>query len=98
VGSLSICRDAATPAEAEQITACFAAMPTLETPPTLWTLAASLGQECRRMKLPIGAHEHIPAAIAFHHDADIVTFNEDYRRLAAISTLQVRIIPWTGAD
>ena len=73
----------ATPTEAEQMTARFAAMPTLATPPNLWTLAASLGQECRRTKLPIGAHELLLAAIALHHDAEIVTFNEDYRRVAA---------------
>jgi predicted nucleic acid-binding protein len=82
----------ASPTEAEQMTARFAATPMLLAPPNLWTLAASLGQECRRTKLPIGAHELLLAAIAIHHDAEIVTFNEDYRRVAAISTLRVRLI------
>jgi predicted nucleic acid-binding protein len=66
-----------TPTETEQMTARFAAMPTLATPPNLWTLAAKLGQESLRRKLAIGAHELLVAAVALHHDAEIVTFNED---------------------
>jgi predicted nucleic acid-binding protein len=82
----------ATPAEAEQIEARFATMPLLATPPNLWTLAAKLGQECRRRKIAIGEHKLLVAAIAICHDAEIVTFDEDYSTLGAFSTLRVRAV------
>ena len=39
------------------MTARFAAIPTLATPPNLWTLAAKVGREFRRMKSGMGGEQ-----------------------------------------
>jgi predicted nucleic acid-binding protein len=82
----------ATPAEAKQLTQQFQTMPTLATPPSLWSQAAELGQACRQKNLTVGSLDLLIATIALHHAAEVVTFDEDFRRIAGVSKLRVKVL------
>jgi predicted nucleic acid-binding protein len=81
-----------TPAEAKQLTQQFQTMPTLATPPLLWSQAAQLGQACRQKNLTVGSLDLLIATIALHHAAEVVTFDEDFRRIAGVSKLRVKVL------
>jgi len=82
----------ATATEAAQLTQQFQTMPLLATPQGLWTEAAKLGQACRQKNLAVSSLDLLIATIALHHAAEVVTFDDDIRRIASVSKLQVKFL------
>jgi hypothetical protein len=82
----------ASSAEAAQIGRRFQTMPLLPTPPDLWIKAALLGQACRRKGATVIALDLLIAAVAIHHGAEVVTFDNDFQHIARVSSLQVRLL------
>jgi predicted nucleic acid-binding protein len=82
----------ATAAEARQLTQQFHTLPMLATPPQLWSDAAGLGQACRHKGLTVNSLDLLIATIALHHGAEVNTFDEDYQRIAGVSTLRVKVL------
>ena len=62
------------------------------TPPSLWTEAAKLGQACRQKGITINSLDLLISAIAIHHDAEIITFDDDFQKVASVSRLQVKLL------
>jgi predicted nucleic acid-binding protein len=84
----------ATDDEAEQLQAQFSTMVTLPTPPTLWRDAAVLGQSCRRRGFTAGSLDLLVASTAIYHDAELVTFDTDFERIAEVTNLRVKRLQW----
>ncbi len=82
----------ATAAEAKQLTQQFQTLPMLATPPLLWTQAAELGQACRKKNITINSLDLLIAMIALHHGAEVVTFDDDFQKIAGVSNLQVKFL------
>ncbi len=82
----------ATAAEARQLTQQFQTLPMLATPPLLWTEAAKLGQACRRKNITVNSLDLLIAAIALHHGAEVVTFDDDFQKIASVSNLQMKLL------
>jgi predicted nucleic acid-binding protein len=82
----------ATPTEAKQLTQQFQTLPMLSTPPRLWTLAAELGQACRQKNVTVNSLDLLIATIALHHGAEVVTFDDDFQKIASISKLQTKLL------
>lgn len=82
----------ATAQESQQLRAQFQLLPVLATPADLWTRAAELGQDCRNNGITVGAIDLLIAYVAIHHAAELVTFDDDFQKIASISTLQVKVL------
>lgn len=82
----------ATDAETIQLTRYFETLPILASPANLWASGAELGRACRRKGLTAGSIDLLIAAIAIHHDAELVTFDADFARIAEISKLRVKVL------
>ena|SRR5580704_8304946 len=82
----------ATVAEAKQLNKQFQTLPMLATPPLLWTQAAELGQTCRQKNISVGSLDLLIATIALRHGADVVTFDDDFQKIASVSNLQVKLL------
>jgi predicted nucleic acid-binding protein len=82
----------ATPAEAKQLTQQFQTLPMLATPPTLWSNAADLGQACRQKNITVHSLDLLIATIAVHYGAEMVTFDDDFQKIASVSKLQVKLL------
>jgi predicted nucleic acid-binding protein len=82
----------ATAAEAKQLTQQLQTMPTLSTPPLLWPEAADLGQACRQKNVTVNSLDLLIATIAIHHGAEVVTFDDDFQKIAGVSKLQVKLL------
>jgi predicted nucleic acid-binding protein len=82
----------ATAAEAKQLSQQFQTLPMLATPPLLWTQAAQLGQACRAKNVTVNSLDLLIATIALHHDAEVVTFDDDFQKIASVSKLQVKFL------
>jgi len=82
----------ATAAEAKQLTQQFQTLPLLTTPPLLWTEAVGLGQACRQKNITVGSLDLLIATIALHHVAEVVTFDDDFQKIASVSNLQVKLL------
>ena len=82
----------ATPAEAQLIYREIQILPILDTPRNLWTEAARLGQACRQKHFTMGAVDLLVATVAIHHGAEVITFDEDFQRIAGVSSLCVRLL------
>jgi predicted nucleic acid-binding protein len=82
----------ATPGERQPIQAQFDTLPCLDTPTDLWSAAATLGQQCRDQGVTPGSLDLLIAALALRHDAEIVTFDSDYRDIARVVPLHVRLL------
>jgi predicted nucleic acid-binding protein len=78
--------------ERPQIEAQFSTLPVLHTPPQLWRDATRLGQTCREHGLTAGSMDLLIAALAIHHRAELVTFDNGYEPIASISSLQLRLL------
>jgi predicted nucleic acid-binding protein len=74
----------------------FEALPMLSTPASLWTQAAELGQACRDRGHTAGSLDLLIASVALAHQADIVTFDEDFQEIAAASGLKVKLLQRPG--
>ena len=82
----------ATPPEARQLTRQFQTLPLLAVPADLWSAAAMLGQQCRQRGLTIGSLDLLIATIALHHNATLITFDDDFQQVSAISKLKVKLL------
>lgn len=82
----------ATPAEARQLSQQFQTLPTLATPPTLWSYAAKIGQACRLKGFSVKSLDLLIASLAIHHDAEVVTFDDDFQRIASVSSLPLKLL------
>ena len=54
----------------------------LPLPDGFWEKATQLGQKCRDAGFTVGAFDLMIAAVALHHDAEVVTFDSDYALIA----------------
>jgi hypothetical protein len=86
----------ATPSEAKLLTQQFQTLPLLATPPHLWSEATQLGQACRQRNLTINTLDLVIATIALHHSAEVVTFDDDFQRIAGVSSLEVKLLTRPG--
>ncbi len=82
----------ATPVEAKQLTQQFQTLPMLATPRLLWSQAAELGQACRQKNITVPSLDLLIAAIAIHHGAEVVAFDDDFQKIAVVSKLQVKLL------
>lgn len=82
----------ATPAEAKQLTQQFQTLPMFATPPALWSDAACLGQACRQKNITVHSLDLLIGAIALHYGAEVVTFDDDFQKIAGVSKLQVKLL------
>jgi len=82
----------ATPKESKQLVRQFQTLPVLSTPAALWTRAAELGQACRSRGHTAGSLDLLIASVALSHQAVIITFDEDFQKIAAVSDLQVKLL------
>lgn len=82
----------ATAKESGQLEQQFRTFPVLATPADLWIRAADLGQACRQKGHSIGTLDLLIATVALAHEAMIITFNEDFQRIAAVAGLQVKLL------
>jgi predicted nucleic acid-binding protein len=80
----------ATDAEAEQLMRYFSTMLLLASPDDLWSRGVELGRACRRSGLTVGSLDLLIAAVAQHHDAEIVTFDANFEQITSVSALRVR--------
>ena len=70
----------------------FQTFPVLATPANLWLRATDLGRACRQKGHSIGALDLLIAAVALAHAAAVLTFDEDFRRIASVAGLQVKLL------
>jgi len=82
----------ATPAEKKHLDIHLATFPLLPTPGTLWRDAAALGRRCRAKGATPGSLDLLIAALALHHDAELVTFDADFSGIAQASPLRVQLL------
>jgi predicted nucleic acid-binding protein len=82
----------ATAAEAKQLAQLFQTMPMLPTPPNLWTEAAALGQACRQNGITANSLDLLISVIAIQGGAEIVTFDDDFQRIASAAPLNLRLL------
>lgn len=82
----------AAPRERPLIERHFASMPMLPTPVTLWSEATRLGQDCTDAGLRVGALDLLIATVCLHHAASLVSFDDDFARMARLCRLQARVL------
>jgi len=82
----------ATPKESRQLKQHFQTFPTLATPEALWSSAAELGQACREKGFTVGGLDLLIASVAVAHQALLITFDEDFQKIAMSSELQVKLL------
>ena len=80
---------AARPEEARLLEAQFNTLPLLPTPADLWQQAIGLGQACRRMGPTVLSLDRLMAAVALHHNAELVSFDTDFEAMASVSALRL---------
>lgn len=78
--------------EISHIQAQFQTLPMLDTPADLWSKSAKLGQNCRKKGIDAGAMDLLISTVAIHHDAELITFDADFERIAAIGDLRVKLL------
>lgn len=82
----------APPDQRERISRYFATFPLLETPRDLWPAATRLGQRCCATGFSPRPLDLLIAQVCVHYDAELVTFDSDFSRIADASLLKVRVI------
>ncbi|MCE9529047.1 MAG: PIN domain nuclease [Planctomycetales bacterium] len=82
----------ATPQESRQLTRQFQTLPLLAVPANLWSTAATLGQHCRQKGIAVQSVDLLIAIIAEHHGATLITLDDDFQKIAAVSKLQVKVL------
>ncbi len=80
----------ASPAESKQLEEHFLTFPILATPADLWMQACKLGQACQQKNIMVGSFDLLIATIAIHHDAELISFDDDFLKIASISPLKVK--------
>ena len=83
---------AARPEEARLLEAQFNTLPLLATPADLWQQAIELGQACRRIGRTVLSLDLLVAAVALHHNAELVSFDADFEAIASVSSLRFKLL------
>ena len=87
---------AARPEEARLLEAQFDTLPMLPTPADLWQQAINLGQACRQIGRTVFRLDLLIAAVALHHNAELVSFDADFEAIASVSGLRLNRLPRPG--
>ena len=82
----------ATDVEARQLTEHFQTLPLLASPVDLWSSGVELGRACRRVGHTAGSIDLLIAVIAIHHQAELVTFDNDFQKIASVSDLRIKLL------
>lgn len=82
----------AAKAERVKIHQQFSTLPLLPTPSKLWRDATSLGDKCHEKGINAGSLDLLIAAIAIHHDAELITFDAGFGMIASVSALKVNVL------
>lgn len=82
----------ASPSEAKGIRQQFQTIPILSTHASVWNDAIALGQACKSKNLTVNSFDLIIAAVAIHHNAEVVTFDGDFVDIASVSQLNVKLL------
>lgn len=82
----------ATTGESRQLAQQFQTFPVFATPGDLWARAAELGQACRKRGINPGSLDLLIASVVLHHQATLVTFDEDFTKIATASDLRVKLL------
>ena len=80
----------ARPQDARLLESQFATLPCLATPADLWQRAITLGQACRQVGRAVLSLDLLVAAVALHHNAELVSFDTDFEAIAAVSELRLK--------
>ncbi len=75
--------------EVRLLTQQFETVPLLSTPAGLWSSGVQLGRACRRKGFNIGSIDLLIAVVAIYHNAEIITFDDDFEQIATVSALRV---------
>jgi predicted nucleic acid-binding protein len=87
---------AARPEEARLLEAQFDTLPMLPTPGDLWQQAINLGQACRQIGRTVLSLDLLIAAVALHHNAELVSFDADFDAIASVSALRLNRLTRPG--
>lgn len=82
----------ANPTERKRLMSFFSTFPMLPTPAILWKESTDLGQRCRMNGFTAGSLDLLIAALAIHHDSELITFDSDFLSIAAASELRVQVL------
>jgi predicted nucleic acid-binding protein len=82
----------ATKAERTKIHQQFSTLPLLATPVKLWRDATTLGAKCHEKGINPGSLDLLLASIAIHHDAELITFDNDFSKITSVSALKVTVL------
>ena len=83
---------AARPEAARLPQAQFATLPLLTTPADPWEQAMALGQACRRIGRAVLSLDLLVAAMALHHNAELVSFDADFGAIASVSAQRLNLL------
>jgi hypothetical protein len=87
---------AARPEEARLLVAQFDTLPMLPTPADLWQQAINLGQACRQIGRTVLSLDLLIAAVALHHNAELVSFDADFEAITLVSALRLNRLTRPG--
>ena len=87
---------AARPDEARLLEAQFDTLPMLATPADLWQQAINLGQACRQIGRTVLSLDLLIAAVALHHNAELVSFDADFEAITLVSALRINRLTRPG--
>ncbi|MFN6131661.1 MAG: PIN domain nuclease [Synechococcaceae cyanobacterium] len=87
---------AARPEEARLLEAQFDTLPMLPTPAELWQQAINLGQACRQIGRTVLSLDLLIAAVALHHNAELVSFDADFEAITLVSALRINRLTRPG--
>ncbi len=82
----------ATDQETRKLTHLFENYPILSTPTDLWLQAANLGRSCRQAGHTAGPLDLLIASVALAHQALLITFDQDFEKIATVSSLRVKLL------
>jgi predicted nucleic acid-binding protein len=82
----------ASDAELEGFNRSSKGMAVLETPADVWQQGWELGRACKRKGYLVEGIDLVIAAVALAHDAEIVTFDGDFEKIARASRLKVHLL------
>ncbi len=82
----------ALPDEVGPLRSQFSVIPMLATPIDVWARAADLGRSCRQHGHTIGPLDLLIAAVALAHQAIVVTFDDDYKKIGSCSGLKIELL------
>ena len=68
----------------------------MATPADLWQQAITLGQACRQSGRTVLSLDLLIAAVALHHNAELVSFDADFEAITLVSALRLNRLTRPG--